>query len=303
VKKILVIGGSYFMGRVFVILASRTGEFDITVVNRGRFKLNLERVSQIHFDRHDTDSVRNMLPDTEYDAVVDFCAYEPGDISSFVGNIPRAPRQYIYISTCSVYDVAAIPPITEESPVGGQYGNDQMSSYAAKKQLLETELMQACALKGIRPTILRPTMIYGPLNYAPREPWFFNAILQDQAIPVPDFAKAKFNFVYVKDTAAFLMAVAGNPDTYDQIYNLAAPEEMDYASFISELESCAGGPLKKTVLSRRLAADRGISFPFPTDLDEVYDGSKITRATGLRYTPFSKAFRETYDIYMSAYQK
>lgn len=35
-KKILIIGGTYFLGRVFSILAYREG-YELTFINRGRF--------------------------------------------------------------------------------------------------------------------------------------------------------------------------------------------------------------------------------------------------------------------------
>ena len=52
--KVLVIGGSYFLGRIFCTLASRTGEFDLTLVNRGRYPMtHLPGLREYHCDRHD----------------------------------------------------------------------------------------------------------------------------------------------------------------------------------------------------------------------------------------------------------
>jgi hypothetical protein len=45
-KRVLVIGGSMFAGRVFSLLASRTGEIELHVVNRGKLPLGeLENVT------------------------------------------------------------------------------------------------------------------------------------------------------------------------------------------------------------------------------------------------------------------
>ena len=49
--KILVIGGSYFLGRVFVMQAA--GVHEITLVNRGTYSMEEWGVRQIRGDRRD----------------------------------------------------------------------------------------------------------------------------------------------------------------------------------------------------------------------------------------------------------
>ena len=39
-KQVLVIGGSYFAGRVFSMLATREEGYSLTLVNRRRFSMN-----------------------------------------------------------------------------------------------------------------------------------------------------------------------------------------------------------------------------------------------------------------------
>lgn len=75
--KILVIGGSYFFGRVFVMLAAK--EHDVTVVNRGTCSVAELGAKQIKGDRKE-EGVWKSIED-DYDCVVDFCAYEKGDIA------------------------------------------------------------------------------------------------------------------------------------------------------------------------------------------------------------------------------
>ena len=59
-KQVLVIGGTYFAGRVFSILTSRgdSGRDDLHlhIVNRGKYPLNnLQNVTQYVCDRHNTE--------------------------------------------------------------------------------------------------------------------------------------------------------------------------------------------------------------------------------------------------------
>ena len=76
---ILVIGGSYFYGRVFVMEAVREhSEYHITVLNRGTYSMEEFGVSQIRGDRHDADVYKECQGN--YDAVVVFFAYEAGAV-------------------------------------------------------------------------------------------------------------------------------------------------------------------------------------------------------------------------------
>ena len=81
--KLLVIGGSYFLGRVFLMQAA--GEHDITVVNRGTWSLESLGVKQIKGDRRD-DALWGQIEE-DIDVIIDFCAYEKGDIARVLRNI------------------------------------------------------------------------------------------------------------------------------------------------------------------------------------------------------------------------
>lgn len=299
-KKVLVLGGSYFVGRVFNILASRSNEFEIVVVNRGRYDLKLDNVSQVHIDRHNSALVNGVVPGDTFDAIIDFCAYEPGDIALFTRSMLAKTKQYIYISTASVYDPLAPTPVTEAAKVAEDFGQDENGLYVRKKLLLETELQDAARYLGFSWTIFRPTFIYGPFNYAPREPMYFQNLLNGMAIPQPTDAAAKFNLVYVKDVARMIMAATANERAYNEVFNLSAPEALTYDSFLAELEKLWGKKIETVPVTCAEAAAQGIPLPFPLQLDEVYDGGKAVRLLGEQYTPFTGAFKETYEIYMKA---
>ena len=302
-KNILVIGGSYFVGRVFILLASRTNNYTFHVVNRGTCPLKIDSVIQYACSRHDAQKLTALLPDMEWDAVIDFCAYEPGDVALLLNAIPGSIKHYIYISTCSVYDPAAPSPKTEDSPLLASGGDDPGLIYAYKKLVLEREAAQACAHKNIPLTVLRPAFIYGPLNYAPRESFYFNCIVNNTPIPAPTDATGRFQFVHVKDVAAILMGCIRNQATYGEAYNLSAPEHINYTSFMDVLAKAHGGPLSVQPVSVAEVYEQNIPVPFPLDTDELYTGDKISSLLGMQYIPFAEGMKETYEIYMDAHKK
>ena len=102
-KKILVIGGSYFAGRVFAIMTSRETDFELTLVNRGKYSMSmLPNVTEYVCDRKDGEKLCR-LPKEHYDAVVDFCAYSGEDVRTLLTNLQSTFDQYILLSTADVF--------------------------------------------------------------------------------------------------------------------------------------------------------------------------------------------------------
>ena len=301
-KEVLVIGGSAFTGRVFSILASRNGAYNLHVLNRGNFPLNLERVTQYKCDRHDVQAMAGMLPGVAFDALVDFCAYSPGDIAPVIEALRGKVKQYIFFSTASIYADGAgfldeCAPLSETPSVAG----DTVGEYVQLKAELEEELAESCRKANIKYTILRPTFIYGPLNYAPRESYFIEMIAKKRAVPVPVDASSRFNFIYVFDIAEALMACIGDERASDGIFNLAGGEAITYQRLISEFERCYGGPFATRDVTVGQADAERIPLPFPLTGDTLVDGGKFARVFDFRYTPFSEGMDKTFKVFYSLY--
>ena len=156
-KNILVIGGSYFLGRVFVEDLARDDEFSLCVVNRGNVPLNIAGVHEIVCDRNDVEGLKDKLPRIHWDAVVDFCGYTPMDIKNIFSVLKMNPpsstegtdpsSQYIYISTTSIYQDTLDLPVREDSLklTGPQPElGPQAAGYAFNKWRSEQELIKQC---------------------------------------------------------------------------------------------------------------------------------------------------------------
>lgn len=291
-----------FTGRVFSILASRNGGFELHLVNRGNYPVELERVTQYKYDRRGAGAIAGVLPDAEYDAVVDFCAYEPGDISRIADSLGTRVRQYIFFSTASV-SAPGSGFLDENAPLTGPDGTDDdaAAEYIRKKIMLERELAFSCEEKGPGCTILRPAFIYGPFNYAPRESYFIELIAKKRAVPFPADASSRFNFVYVMDIAEALMACIGDERAYGGVFNLAGPEAVTYGRYIAELERCNGAPFMISETSVEEAEKENIPLPFPLTGDTLADGGKFARTFDFRYTPFSEGMDKTFRTFYSLY--
>ena len=66
-------------------------------MNRGNVPLNMEGITQIGGDRHDTEAMCEAIPSIMWIAVVDFCAYTPEDIAMMISILPsHAIGHYVY---------------------------------------------------------------------------------------------------------------------------------------------------------------------------------------------------------------
>lgn len=328
--KILVLGGSYFYGRVFVMLASKAGKenksttqdnedressvsrqqdrdgvHEITVLNRGTYSMEAFGVKQITGDRHDSKVLEACAED--YDAVVDFCAYEVGDVHFVLEHLPGKIGQYILISTVDVYqrDIDGMKP--EETAYEYRRIPGEAGAYIAGKVALEEEVRQACAKRQIACTVLRPAILYGPYNYAPRESSYIQLMLQNHVLPRFTDADGRFQFVYVKDAAQAILNCIGNEKTYGQAYNLCQDEIVTYDSFFHALKEAAEPQVTESLQEVELPIDvamaQGVPVPFPATEEEteLCDNEKSKAELGMNYTDFREGMRKTYQAFRNVY--
>lgn len=297
---ILVIGGSYFLGRVFVILAAK--EHSVTVVNRGTYSMEEFGAKQIKGDRHDRELWRQCAG--HYDAIVDFCAYQPGDIACVLENLAGSTSQYILISTVDVYERGTGLVKAEDSPLETRRFPGETGSYISGKVALEHELGMQCGLRGIHWTSLRPAILYGPYNYAPRESIFIQMAVQNRMLPELTDANGRFQMVYVKDAAEAVMKCLGNNTAYDRAYNLCPDGSIGYNDFFRELQRAASGEIAIVPMRAAEAETRGIQLPFPVyeNETELCSNERGKRELGLEYFSLSEGMARTYSAFAKLFQ-
>ncbi len=304
-KKVLVIGGSYFAGRVFSILAARAG-YELTFVNRGKYSMKSlgETVQEFRADRRDEISLQNAGVDGAFDAVVDFCAYEPQDIAKVVRSLSCSFKKYIYLSTADVYK-RSDGIKTEESERMDVLPEDEVQLYAYKKKLLEDELIVTAGMSGFAYTILRPAFIYGPYNYAPRESLYIRSLVKGEPIYQPKDADGQFQMVYVKDVGEAILACIESEEADNEAFNLSAEEVLNYDTFLSTLEKASGKTASGVVpVSVREVIENRLPLPFPLTKEEseLFDGSKLTETLGITYTPIEEGLKKTYEAFLPVFE-
>lgn len=287
--KILVIGGSYFLGKHFVNEA--VGENSITVFNRGNRPLNMDKVTEIHGDRALKDDLLK-IGNSDFDVVVDFCAYEPGNIESVIDALGGKIKQYIFVSTVDVYKKGTNRILDETAELETTIYAGEVGQYIAGKTALEEELVKCCKARNIAYTSVRPVFIYGPDNYAPREGIFFNWVEKAGQVLAPSDETGYFQMVYVGDLAKNIIGLCGNEKAYNIAVNVCGNDVYNYQSFLEALTKACEKEFQIITLPVQDILNKGIPLPFPLTAEEseqyttvhgeLITGEQISLAEGLK---------------------
>ena len=112
--KILILGGTNFIGPYQVQYALDRGH-TVTLLNRGKTNPSLfPTVEKLIGDRNTDLTVLN---GREWDVVIDNSAYDPAWVERSAKQLQKAAKQYIYVSTRSVYFDTSRIPMTIDAPL------------------------------------------------------------------------------------------------------------------------------------------------------------------------------------------
>jgi 2'-hydroxyisoflavone reductase len=112
--KILIIGGTKFLGRHLIKAAQANGH-EVTLFNRGKHSSEIfENVEQIHGDRN-TDL--DKLEGRTWDAVIDTCGYLPQTVKVSAEKLKDSVGLYVFVSSISAYKSFPSPDFDETAPV------------------------------------------------------------------------------------------------------------------------------------------------------------------------------------------
>lgn len=153
--KVLFIGGTGIISATVSRQAIAKG-LDLYLLNRGLRRVNPPGGHSLTADTRQPEEIRSALQGLEFDIVVNWIAYTPDDIERDMELFQGRVKQYIFISSASVYQK---PPahyfITETTPLHNPYWD-----YSRNKIACEERLMRAYAEEGFPVTIVRPSQTY-----------------------------------------------------------------------------------------------------------------------------------------------
>lgn len=276
-KKILIMGGNQFVGKE-IVKKFLEKDYTIYILNRGTRK-NIEEVIFFKVDRDNFIEMENILKNIDVDIIIDVSAYTEEQVDILHKVMKNRFKQYILISSASVYNNIESTPANEESQTGE---NLIWGDYAKNKYLAEKKTIENSKIYNFKYTIFRPFYIYGVGNNLDRENYFFSRIKYNLPIYIPSKNNI-IQFGYVEDLALAIESSIGNSDFYNQTFNISGDESVTMSEFS---EICGKVMNKKAIIKYINTEENKIKardwFPF-REVNLFGDISKLEN-TGFRNT-------------------
>lgn len=239
---LLVIGGTGVLSSAVVVEALKQG-INVTMINRGnRERYILPGVNLIKSDKNDKVTIAQGLNVKRFDAIIDFLCFTPRDVEESFKFYSSYTRQYIFISSCAVYDKTVAGPKNEDSPKVLK-----IWPYSVNKWASEQCLYRLAEKSDINYTVIRPCVTYGdtriPYGISPRHgyDWTLVArILHGKPIIRWNGGTTRCNMLRVEDFAIGLIGLIGNPKAYNDVFNICGDETPSFAEVIEALSRVVG---------------------------------------------------------------
>jgi len=238
--KVLFLGGTGNISAECAALLHRGGH-EVTVLNRGRTPAPAGWRA-LRADRKDAASMRAALKGVELEIVVNFLGYELSDVELDFQLFAGAVRQYVFISSASVY--AKPPPrlpFTEEMPLGNAWWD-----YAQKKIACEQWLRQRWQQSRFPVTLVRPSHTYS-------RRWVPNAVSSSsytlaarlergKPVFVHDDGQTPWTLTASADFALGLAGLLGRSDTLGEAFHITSDEVLTWNQIYDGIAQALGAP-------------------------------------------------------------
>jgi nucleoside-diphosphate-sugar epimerase len=305
-RKVLVIGGTLFIGRALVSELLKAGH-EVWVLHRKPAHDLGKRVNSIQADRNDPEATRRALEGAKFDAVFDnVYDWERGTTAAQVEATARACcgnglDRYIFMSSVAAYgdglnhhEGDALAP------------DDHADPYSRNKAMSERALFRLHQRNGFPAVTIRPPFIYGPGNPFYREAFFWDRMRDNRQIILPGDGRRLMQFVYIKDLVAACLRAMEEPNAVGHAFNIANSRAITQAEAVQAFADAAAK--RATVV--RVPRERihhmggnpmgsslyfGVYFDLPPITQIV---TKAQRVLGFKGTDFLTGLKETYRWYL-----
>jgi 2'-hydroxyisoflavone reductase len=251
----------------------------------------------------------SQLEGRKWDAVVDTSGYFPRMVKASAESLAANVKQYVFISTISVYKETSTPNFDETAPLATlddpateEMGKD-FANYGGGKALCEQAA--EAAMPG-RVANLRPGFMVGPRDTSGRFIyWPVRASLEGTMI-VPGAPEDPIQIIDVRDVADFIVHCIEN--NFVGIYNVTGPEkELSMKGMLEGIRSGVGSKVSFAWIDNGFLDTQnldGNQFPLyvpPTGATAGFHRCSIARALGkgLKCRPVAETARATLDWYRS----
>lgn len=297
--KILILGGTLFLGRALVEAALARGH-EVTLFNRGRSAEDL--FPQVEKLRGDRDGGLEALRGRFWDAVIDTCGYVPRLVGASAELLADSVHCYVFISSVSAYaDLSR--PVVESAPLA-TIADETVeeitgATYGPLKALSERAVEEA--LPG-RTLVIRPGLIVGPYDPTPRFSYWTARMARGGEVLAPGEPEAPVQLIDARDLAEWVvrMIEAKRVGTF----NATGPgHALTISGLLEACRAAAGSDSPLTWVDENFLVERGVQpwthlplwMPESRASHRYFHRIDIDRAlaAGLTFRPLVDTARDT----------
>jgi 2'-hydroxyisoflavone reductase len=293
--RILLLGGTGFLGPHLVENARARGH-TVTLFNRG--KTHPELFPEVEKLRGDRNGQLDALKGRTWDAVIDTSGYVPRIVRMSAELLAPSVKQYVFISSISVFPDDVKPGADEKTPVQqlSEPGSEEVRKhYGALKALCEQAA--EAAMPG-RTTNVRPGLIVGPGDPTDRYTYWPVRIDRGGEALAPGTAKDPVQYVDARDLAAWIVRTLERGTV--GVFNATGPElPLGIGAMLASCAKAAGKPASLVWVPEKFLDEHKVSawedMPVWTGASGGFsriDCGKAIRA-GLRFRSADETARDT----------
>lgn len=316
VMKILILGGTGFIGPHEVDQCEDRG-WEITIFNRGRtktmlFEEDFAKVDRLKGDRDPKvgDGLKSIeravASGRTWDAVIDNSAYVPRIARASAELLKDAVRQYVFISTVSVYASNNVPDQDETSELGTL--DDETTekvtntTYGPLKVACEKAVRE---IFGERATIIRPGLIVGPGDKSDRFTCWPVRCQRGGKVVIPE-SSPRVQYIDVGDLATFTLdTIEGG---HGGTYNVVGPiGPLFFREMLDGCKAAVSSPVEFVEIPDAFLLEYGVNqfagpnslgmwvAPIPDNTSFGHRSNARAVAIGLTCRPLAETARATVD--------
>lgn len=298
--KILILGGTIFLGKHIVNLALRNGH-EVTLFNRGIH--NPDLFPGIEKLRGDRNGNFESLNGREFDAVIDTSGYIPRTVRLPAEFLKDKVKHYTFISSISVYKSLTDSGMNENSETGKieDENTEEVNgeTYGPLKYLCEKTAEE---IFGKNSLIIRPGLIVGEDDPSDRFTYWIHRINQDGKVLAPGPEDGPVQFIDVKDLSDFTVKMIEQKES--GTYNATGPDyRLTISEFLNECIAVSGSKAELMWVNEKFLEEEKV-MPYtelplwvPSEIKGVNE-CDISKALskGLKFRKLSETLKDTLEF-------
>jgi len=237
--KILFIGGT---GKISTAVSPQViaKGCELYLLNRGLQSENPPGSHSLTADINQPKAARAVLRDLQFDVVVDWIAFAPADIERDLALFKGRTKQFIFISSASIYQK---PPthylITESTPLYNPF-----SDYSSNKIACEERLLRAYRQENFPVTIVRPSYTYN--HYFPLAVGGFGCytladrLKRGKPIIVHGDGSSLWVMTHAEDFGRAFVGLLGNPQAIGHAFHITSDEVLTWNQIYQTIAEALG---------------------------------------------------------------